>query len=90
MKSTSFNFSTFPQLQADISEIKDILRDVFKKPMEDIPKAFNTNQAIEYIRNKGVPMSRSRLYKLSSGNKDFPVHYIGGRLLFYSQEIDTW
>ncbi len=50
---------------------------------------FNSKNAMEYITSKGIPMSKSKLYKLTS-KREIICHYAGNRLIFYKSELDTW
>lgn len=51
--------------------------------------AMNSIKAREFILSKGVPMSKSRMYKLTS-NRGITCHYVGNRLLFFLEELEEW
>ncbi len=51
--------------------------------------AMTSEEARQFLVQKGIPMSKSRLYKLVSSRKiDF--HRVSNRLLFYKEEIEVW
>ncbi len=50
---------------------------------------FNSEKAREFIISQGIPMSKSKLYKLTSNN-GIICHYVGRRLVFYRNELDEW
>jgi len=49
----------------------------------------NSKQAREFIIKKGIPMSDSKFYKLTS-TCNIVFHRVGNRLLFYKEEIEEW
>ena len=49
----------------------------------------NSNATRQLIISKGIPMSKSKLYKLVSSN-EIDFHKVANRLLFYKEEIEEW
>lgn len=77
-------------LISQVAAIKAILEEK-QKPKKTDNQALNFKDALSYIIEKGIPMSKSRMYKMvSSSNCDIPFRKVGERLLFYSNELDSW
>ena len=53
------------------------------------PDVMNLDELISYVKSKGIPMSRSKAYKLSSAG-GIPLRRAGNRLIFLNEEIDIW
>lgn len=53
--------------------------------------ALNTIEAISFVRERGIPMSKSKLYKMVTKN-DYPLPHrrAGPRLIFYANELESW
>lgn len=79
------------ELHSDIREIKAILKSCKPEP-DKKPNVMQSREAIEYLQGKGIPMSKSRIYKLvmSKSDSGLPVHRVDSRLLFYADELDQW
>lgn len=72
--------------------IYSLREEIFSQRNQESPThsdLMNLDDAISYIRSKQIPMSKSRLYKLSSANS-IPRRHAGNRLLFINDELDTW
>ena len=54
-------------LISEIAGIKELLTQRIRNP-EEIPKYLDINQALLYLGKLGFLISRSKLYKLTSGN----------------------
>lgn len=77
-------------LISQVAAIKSMLEGK-KKPKQTDNQALNFKAALNYVITKGIPMSKSRMYKMvSSSNCDIPFRKVGERLLFYSNELDSW
>lgn len=77
-------------LISQVASIKAMLEEKQKTKQAD-NQALNFKTALNYIISKGIPMSKSRMYKMvSSSNSDIPFRKVGERLLFYSNELDSW
>jgi len=85
-------YDTLPErmdyLISEISEIKELLTQRGEKP-EEIPKYLSLEQAKCYLEKKGFLVSKSKLYKMTSGNS-IPCHKNGNRNYFFPEELDKW
>lgn len=75
-------------LISEIAGIKELLTQRIRNP-EEIPKYLDINQALLYLGKLGFLISRSKLYKLTSGN-NIPCHKSDNRIYFFPQELDSW
>lgn len=94
MEISKLDFNSLPEaietLIFRVGEIRELLlrRDGEK---EKLPEFLNFEKALWYIRAKGIPISESKLYKItSSQNSGLPFHKFGQRLIFYASELDDW
>lgn len=53
------------------------------------PKNMSLSQAIIYLKENGLSISESKMYKLTS-KKEIPFKTFGNRLVFNSKELNTW
>ena len=92
MEHQKTSYDTLPEridyLIQEISEIKNILINRIEK-REEIPKYLSTENALAYLKKTGFPMSKSKLYKLTSYGR-IPFHKSGNTLLFIPEELDKW
>lgn len=51
--------------------------------------ALNLEKAQKLVLERGIPMSKSKLYKLTSSN-DIPHRKAGNRLIFFENELTEW
>lgn len=51
--------------------------------------ALSTTEAISFVRERGIPMSKSKLYKLTA-QKLIPFRKAGERLVFSTPELSSW
>ena len=70
-------------LISEIAGIKELLTQRIRNP-EEIPKYLDINQALLYLGKLGFLISRSKLYKLTSGN-NIPCHKSDNRIWLSSQ-----
>ena len=49
----------------------------------------NSKGVREFVKERGIPLSCSKLFKLTSRNL-IPHRKAGGRLIFYDNEIHEW
>ncbi|WP_025068549.1 helix-turn-helix domain-containing protein [Bacteroides gallinarum] len=86
------DYNTLPEqidyLIQEIEEIKSMLSSKMDKP-ENIPKYLDIDQALAYMRNLGFPISKSKLYKLTSGCH-IPHSKSNSRVYFQPQELENW
>jgi predicted DNA-binding transcriptional regulator AlpA len=61
---------------------------IIPKPKEE-PDRFDINGAVEYLKSRGIKISKSHLYKMTPDGSA-PVRRFGGRLVFYRQDLETW
>lgn len=90
-KETDFN--TLPQaVNLLISKVEDLRVLLLKQESQSKQEFYmNSIEVCTYIQQKGISMSKSKLYKLvSSRSATFPFHRAGSRLLFYTNELDVW
>ena len=59
-----------------------------EKP-EEIPKYLSLEQALLYLEKKGFLVSKSKLYKMTSGDI-IPCHKNGNRIYFLPEELNDW
>jgi len=52
-------------------------------------EVLNSQSVREFVIKRGIPLSGSKLFKLSAKNL-IPHRKAGGRLIFYSDEILEW
>lgn len=92
MEAKRTTYDTLPEridyLISEISEIKELLMQRIEKP-EEIPKYLSLEQAKCYLEKKGFLVSKSKIYKMTSGNS-LPVHKVGNRNYFFPNELDNW
>jgi len=73
-----------------ISTIMSILEKMQRGESEN-KNSLNSYEAIDFIKRQGVPMSKSRLYKLVSlKNSHIPFKKVGNRLHFLRNELEKW
>jgi predicted DNA-binding transcriptional regulator AlpA len=75
-------------LISEVLVIKETLLQRIEKP-EEVPKQLTLVEAIAFSLAKGITMSKSKLYKLTSSNK-IPHRKAGNKLIFNSEEISNW
>lgn len=77
---------------------KDDLREIIKemipaqdeKPVKEDTGFFSLNEAISYINNRGLKISKSSIYK-KTAEKEVPFQRWGGKkIVFVRQELDEW
>lgn len=75
-------------LISEVLIIKKILLARIEKP-EEVPKYLTLEEAIAFLMKSKIPMSESKIYKLtSSGN--IPYFKVGNKLLFSIEELEQW
>jgi len=75
-------------LISEIGEVKELLMQRIEKP-EEIPKYLSLEQALLYLEKKGFLVSKSKLYKMTSGDI-IPCHKNGNRIYFLPEELNDW
>lgn len=75
-------------LISEILKIKETLLARIKKP-EEVPKYLTLEEAIAFLLANRIPMSKSKLYKLTSTN-EIPHRKTGNKLIFHSEELSEW
>ena len=66
-----------------------ILAQISNKEPLKVTSVMNTTQAIEFIKGLAIPMSKSKLYKLTSAD-NFPRMYSGNRMIFHREQLEEW
>lgn len=61
----------------------------FLEMEKQISEFINAHNAAIFIRKYGIPMSKSRLYKLTS-SFGIPFYKAGSRLIFRNDELAKW
>ena len=92
MKTKELSFETLPSavglILKEMEEIKKILINDSSANAPEV-KRLSTNEAIKFIREQGLPISKSKLYKLTSEGK-IPHEKFGMRVLFKKDSLFTW
>jgi excisionase family DNA binding protein len=71
------------ELRAEVRKIK--LPEVEANPPNDLTR----DQAIDHLRDIGLPIEKSQFYKLTA-NGTIPSQRIGKRLILSRAELDAW
>ena len=81
---------SIPDNDRNISGIMSILERMHQEESKE-RIALNTIKAINFVRERGIPMSKSKLYKMVT-KKDctLPHRRAGPRLIFYTNELELW
>lgn len=91
MKNYELSFEVMPKaigmLLEEVAEIKKLL--AFKPPREPIEKKLSIEMAIKVFEDKGIKISKSKLYKLTSKQK-IPFIRFNQRLIFEKSELIEW
>ena len=92
MNSKELNLENLPLfvglILRDVEEIKKIL--TINKPRSDPDtKRLSINEALKFIADQGYPVSKSKLYKLTSEGK-IPFEKFGMRVLFKKDKLIEW
>lgn len=85
-------FNNLPErvdfLISEVAGIKQILLQGIAKP-EEVPKYLDITQVLFYLKKRGVLVSRSKLYKMTSEDS-IPHRKMSSKLYFLPNEIDMW
>lgn len=86
---TSLN-NIFEKIDFIVNSIEKIesklkVKEIFKPP----PKKLSINQAIIFLSERGVNISKSYIYKLTS-SKSISFQRFGNRLVFSEDELEMW
>ena len=68
--------------------IKEILLQRIEKP-EEVPKFLSLEEVIAFLLANRIPMSKSKLYKLTSSDS-IPNFKVGNKLLFSKDDLEQW
>lgn len=92
MNSQELNFEKLPSavslILKEVEEIKKMMASN-KTNIHLDSKRLSTNEAIKFIRDQGLPISKSKLYKLTSEGK-IPHEKFGMRVLFKTDNLVNW
>lgn len=92
MEAKRTTYDTLPEqidyLISEVMKVKELLTERIEKP-EEIPKYLSLEQAKSYLGKRGFVISKSKLYKMTSGDS-LPVHKVGNRNYFFPNELDGW
>ncbi|EKT3966989.1 helix-turn-helix domain-containing protein [Flavobacterium psychrophilum] len=80
-------FENFDYLLSSIEKIEKEISCV--KKVEPPPKTISINQAVLFLKEKGLIISISSIYKLTS-SKSIPFKRFGNRLIFDVTELESW
>ena len=75
--------SKLAELKAEIRKIKP------PEPPAKLPDALTIDQAIQFLEENGLPVTKAQVYKLSFLN-EIPASRIGKRLVFSRKDLLTW
>jgi excisionase family DNA binding protein len=86
---TSLN-NIFEKIDFIVNSIEKIesklkVKEIIKPP----PKKFSINQTIIFLSERGVNISKSSIYKLTS-SKSISFQRFGNRLVFSEDELEMW
>lgn len=86
---TSLN-NIFEKIDFIVNSIEKIesrlkIKEIIKPP----PRKFSINQAIMFLSERGVRISKSSIYKLTS-SKSISFQRFGNRLVFSENELEEW
>lgn len=88
----NIDFNTLPLAVSELltltRELKSILLSDHAKN-EATKQYMNATKARNYITEQGIPMSESKLYKLTA-QKGIPFRKVGDRLVFSATELQGW
>jgi hypothetical protein len=91
MKKESYNIYDFFDLI--LTKLEGIEDKLSNKDKEQIYKEYMTvAELLDYLKGNAILLSRSKLYKLTSGNTSTAIPYskVYGKLIFQKREIDLW
>lgn len=92
MKSQELNFERLPSaVSAILREVEEIKRMLInhKPRSEPDTKRLSINEAQKFFQEQGFPISKSKLYKLTSEGK-IPHEKFGIRVLFRQDKLIDW
>ena len=87
MNNFIYLLENFESLVKKVDQIHKIVNDREKQKI--LPKNMSLSQAIAYLKENGLCISQSKMYKLTS-EKSIPFKTFGNRLVFNSKDLDTW
>lgn len=92
MEKAKTTFNDLPEridyLITEVMDLKQIVLRGIDKP-EEIPKYLDVVQTLLYLKKKGVSISKSKLYKMTSGNS-IPYRKMDSKLYFLPTELENW
>nr|WP_315198259.1 helix-turn-helix domain-containing protein [uncultured Flavobacterium sp.] len=92
MNAKELNFENLPfavgVLLREVEEIKRMLTSNMPRSEPNI-KRLSINEAVKFMLEKGFPVSKSKLYKLTSEGK-IPFEKFGMRVLFKQDKLIDW
>lgn len=90
---SNIDFNNLPyavdNLLEKVSEIKEIVSRIENNQPVDEPDQLTAERALVFINKAGYPISKSKLYKLTSSN-GIPCRRFGSRLIFNKLELLDW
>jgi len=92
MNLQELNFEKLPvAVGLILKEVEEIKRMLLHNKLSSQPetKRMSTNEAIKFIVQQGFPISKSKLYKLTSEGK-IPHEKFGMRVLFKQDNLVAW
>jgi hypothetical protein len=89
----NIDFNNLPYaVESLLNEVRDIKATVSRiesnQPVEDVEQ-LTVDKAVKFIQKAGYPISKSRLYKLTS-SKCIPHRHFGSKLIFNKGELINW
>jgi hypothetical protein len=82
----------FQEIEERLSNIESLLLDIKHKSnmKESIERdRFNFNEALDFLKKQGYPISKSKLYKLTASN-EIPHSVFNNHLVFTRKELLGW
>ncbi|MBN2611118.1 MAG: hypothetical protein JXB00_06140 [Bacteroidales bacterium] len=70
--------------------LRELINEIRELPAQpEPPKRMTVEDTVQYFRDNGIPITKSKLYK-DSMLKTIPVEKFGKRLVFDRKKIDEW
>lgn len=88
----NIDFNALPSAVSELLTLTKELKSILLSnhgANEEQKQYMNATKARTYLIGQGIPMSESKLYKLTS-QKGIPFRKVGDRLVFIAAELQEW
>lgn len=92
MRHLKINFETLPEVISIVLDELDQIKNLLNPKIMDEPpllKSLTTHDLLSYLKENGIIVSKSKLYKLTSTN-EIPHSKFNNKLMFKKFEIQKW